>query len=80
MRCDFAWPATSEWGSREHLCDLEPGHYGDHECGWCIVCDACEYTATASAEPRYIETGVVSPEGIHEVIANPAAQESGDPS
>ncbi len=51
LRCDFAWPASPTFGDREHLCDLDPGHDGDHECGWCIVCDVCEYTATHSAEP-----------------------------
>lgn len=51
LRCDFAWPASPTFGDREHLCDLDPGHDGDHECGWCIVCDVCEYTATQPGDP-----------------------------
>ncbi len=38
-RCDFAWPADPAWGTRDHLCDLDDGHEGDHVCGWCIACE-----------------------------------------
>ena len=52
-RCDA--PQTVPWDtSREHLCDLDPGHAGDHVCGWCIACD-CEGApatwATESGDP-----------------------------
>lgn len=36
--CDASRPVSWDQ-AREHLCDLEPGHAGAHECGWCIACD-----------------------------------------